>query len=184
MRTLQIGNIFLICCCISYLIFWSLGYRPGMESERTAPLTIVFFLITAVLGVSGIGETIVGLNILPKTTKTPISSTLLIAAGIVLYIGLCFITGKQFHRPVTTELLLITGWLILEACTINTLAASGEPAGHLIAITMLTLAAWIVSMVLYMLYYKMEPAKAYYAAMVPLIAIGISMTGSLFIISF
>ena len=101
-----------------------------------------------------------------------------------IYIGLCFITGKQFHRPVTTELLLITGWLILKACTINTLAASGEPAGHLIAISMLTLAAWIVSMVLYMLYYKMEPAKAYYAAMVPLIAIGISMTGSLFIISF
>lgn len=154
-----------------------------MEAERTAPLTIVFFLITAVLGVSGIGETIVGLNILPKTTKTPISSAFIVAAGIVLYIGLCFITGKQFHRPVTTELLLITGWLILEACTINTLAAFGEPSGHLIVISMLTLAAWIISMALYMLYYKMEPGKAYYVAMVPLIAIGISMAGSLFIIS-
>ena len=35
--------------------------------------------------------------------------------------------------------------------------------------------AFFVSMVLYVLYYRMEPMKAYYAAMVPLITEAISM---------
>ena len=35
--------------------------------------------------------------------------------------------------------------------------------------------AFVISMILYVLYYKMEPMKAYYAAMVPLITEAISM---------
>lgn len=36
-------------------------------------------------------------------------------------------------------------------------------------------AAFMISMILYVLYYRMEPMKAFYAAMVPLITEGISM---------
>ena len=102
---------------------------------------------------------------------------LICIAGVILYIFLLFLTGKLLGRPVTTELFLINGWLVLELCVINAAAGEGRAMSHIMIAIIIVAVLWAVSMVLYMLYYRMEPGPAFYAAMVPLIAIGGGMGG-------
>ncbi len=66
--------------------------------------------------------------------------------------------------------------MMLETCLINDLygAQIVSSSRYWVLIVVLVL-AFFVSMVLYVLYYRMEPMKAYYAAMVPLITEAISM---------
>ncbi len=70
----------------------------------------------------------------------------------------------------TTELFLIVGWTILEMVVADRLyAAEIIGGGAFWAACLVVLAAFAVSIVLYVAYYRMEEMKAFYAAMVPLI---------------
>lgn len=87
------------------------------------------------------------------------------------------ITKYGFDRFVTTELFLIVGWTMLEASILNRLAGSGILFGaKLICMIGVIAFAFVISMVLYVAYYRMEDMKAFYAAMVPLITEGVSMS--------
>ena len=46
------GNLLFAACCIVYLIWWSVAFRPGY----TAPMMLkgALFLVTAVLGIAGL----------------------------------------------------------------------------------------------------------------------------------
>ena len=76
----------------------------------------------------------------------------------------------------TTELFLITDWLILEMCLINTLyGAQILSISRFWNLFFVLMVAFVVSILLYILYYRMEAMKAYYAAMIPLMTEAISM---------
>ena len=47
--------------------------------------------------------------------------------------------------------------------------------GQFLCMCLVIAAAFIISMILYVAYYKMEEMKAFYAAMVPLVTEGLSM---------
>lgn len=175
MRTILTGQVILVFCCISYLAFWTMGYRPGTDVNRIGGLTGVLLAVTAVLGISGIAVTVTAFWKL--TGKPPVHMGWICLVGVIIYIFLLFLTGKILGRPVTTELFLINGWLVLELCVIDAAAGAGRPVGHIILAIIIVAVLWTVSMVLYMLYYNMEPVRAFYAAMVPLIAIGAGMGG-------
>lgn len=175
MRTILTGQVILISCCVSYLAFWILGYRPGTDVNRLGGLTGILLAVTSVLGISGIAVTIAAFQRL--TEKPPVHMAWICVGGVLLYIFLLLLTGKILGRPVTTELFLINGWLVLELCVIDAAAGAGKPAGHIISAIIIVASLWAVSMVLYMLYYNMEPVRAFYAAMIPLIAIGAGMGG-------
>lgn len=171
-----IGQILLIICCAFYLIFWSISYRPDVAVNRTGGVSGLFLLITAVCGLAGTALSLYGINTL-STVRTPkLSGAAIIAGGIVLYIVLLLITRFVFSRPVTTELVLITGWAMLEMSVINVLqAAEIFSDGKFSAACAVIAAAFAVSMILYVLYYRMEPMRAYYAAMVPLFTEAVAM---------
>lgn len=175
MRNILIGQVILIFCCISYLAFWTLGYRPGTDVNRVGGLTGVLLAVTAALGVGGIAVTIAAFQKLAE--KPPVHMAWICLCGVILYLFLLVLTGKILGRPVTTELFLINGWLVLELCVIDASAGTGRPASHIILAIIIVAALWAVSMILYMLYYNMEPVRAFYTAMVPLIAIGAGMGG-------
>jgi hypothetical protein len=102
---------------------------------------------------------------------------MIIIAGIIAYIALLLITKLIFHRVVTAELLLITAWTTLELSVINTLNAAGGLSDTRFCIMIaVILAAFIISMILYVAYYRMEEMKAFYAAMVPLVTEAAAMT--------
>ena len=95
---------------------------------------------------------------------------------IAAYIVLLIITRFVFHRIVTTELFLIVGWTMLEMTVINRLEAAGALQGNRFLIVCIVIAAaFMISIVLYVAYYRMEEMKAFYAAMVPLITEAASM---------
>ena len=182
MRKILTGQILLILCCFFYLVWWYRGYRPGSAAERVGGVNGVLFLITAALGLSGL---YLSLMSVPEITRPKISPVVIIIAGVLSYFLLLLITRYAFHRIVTSELFLIVGWTSLEISVANRLNAAGFLSeGEFAVICIVVAAAFLISMVLYVAYYRMEEMKAFYAAMVPLITEAASMavlTGMLLI---
>ena len=111
-----------------------------------------------------------------------ISNLWIMGGGIVAYLLLLAVTALAFHRQVTSELLLITAWAALELCVVNTLYRCGNlkpgAAGSLAA---LTLAATLVCLVCYVLYYRLSYAAGYFDGCVPLaLAIAVILAVNLY----
>ena len=99
-----------------------------------------------------------------------VTPTTIVILGIIAYVLLLLLTRFCFHRIVTSELLLIVVWTMLEVWAIDVLNAGGALSSTRFAVMGAIIAvAFIVSMVLYVAYYRMEEMKAFYAAMVPLV---------------
>ena len=167
MKRILIGQILLIICCLFYLVWWYRGYRPGVVVSRTGGVNGVLLFATAAFGVAGL---ICSLTQVRTTVAYKISPMLIVIGGIALYFALLVITCFVFQRVVTTELFLITGWLMLEMTVINRLYSAEilTDRGFLIMCAVIVL-AFVISIILYVAYYRMEEMKAFYAAMVPLV---------------
>lgn len=167
MNYILTGQMLLIMCCAVYLIWWYRGFRPNTNVSRVGGVNGLLLLVTAALGIAGL---IFSLMPVPALTETPVPAAIIVAAGAVGYFVLLLVTKVIFHRVVTSELFLITGWTVLEMTVLVRLRA-GEiigPAGVLVMCAVIA-AAFVISMILYVAYYKMEEMKAFYAAMVPLV---------------
>lgn len=173
MRRVLIGQVLLILCCIFYLIWWYRGYRPGFAVNRVGGINGILLLITAAFGVFGL---FFSLMRLPEIRDTKLDPVLIVVVGILSYFLLLLITRHVFHRIVTTELILIVGWTILEMTLINRLNGAGILSDRAFTLMCIVIvAAFLISMVLYVAYYRMEEMKAFYAAMIPLITEAASM---------
>ena len=173
MRHIITGQILLIVCCIFYMIWWYRGFRPNVEADRLGGINGILLLITAVLGVAGI---LFSLIPTPETAGTKYGQMYIIIGGIAAYIILMMVTKYAFNRIVTSELFLIVGWTILELSLLNRLDGSNLLSGTgLMVVYMSVVLAFIISMILYVAYYRMEDNAAFYSAMVPLITEAASM---------
>ena len=87
-----------------------------------------------------------------------------------------FGTKIFLHRIVTTELLLIVGWTMLEVAVANTACGYGilNGADVVLFLIIVTIAA-LSSLVLYLMYYNVKPATGYIFGMIPLITEAITM---------
>ena len=173
---MTIGQILLVVCCVFYLIWWSLSYRPNETVNRAGGLNGLLLLVTAVAGLAGVVMSLQGVIAVPEGTPAKLNGTYLAVGAVIAYDLLLILTNVIFHRQTTTELLLIVGWMVLELTVISSLNADGKLSDARFWIMIVVLAAaFLISMILYVLYYRMEPMKAFYAAMVPLITEGVSM---------
>lgn len=167
MKQVVTGQVLLILCCAVYLVWWYRGYRPGVTVSRVGGANGILLAVTALLGAAGI---IVSMLPLPVIRNNMIGQSVILIAGIVLYFLLLFVTRGVFHRIVTTELVLIVGWTTLEMALIDRLyAAEAITRGGFLTMCIVIAAAFLISMILYVAYYRMEEMKAFYAAMVPLV---------------
>ena len=166
MRRIIIGQILLIIGFLFYLIWWYRGFRPGTNVNRVKGINGLLLLITAAFCIGGIAATLT-VDIPAPLIVTP---TTIVILGIIAYVLLLLLTRFCFHRIVTSELMLIVVWTILEVWAIDVLNAGGALSSTRFAVMGAGIAvAFIVSMVLYVAYYRMEEMKAFYAAMVPLV---------------
>ena len=162
-----LGQIVLIFCCVFYLIWWYRGYRPGVTVSRVGGVNGLLLFITAALGVTGI---ILSLQPADAVREGFVSPQAVILSGIIACFVLLVITRFGFHRIVTTELVLITGWTMLEVEVTDRLYSAGIIGkGNFAAECVVIAAAFVISMILYVAYYRMEENRAFYAAMVPLV---------------
>ena len=173
MRKILAGQILLILCCAFYLIWWYRGYRPGVSADRIGGWNGVLLLITAALGVAGV---LCSLGQIAQKTAPRLDPYRIAVFGVAVYVVLLLITRFVFHRIVTTELILIVGWTVLELTVINRLLAAEQlsEAGFTVMCAVIA-AAFAISIILYVAYYRMDEMKAFYAAMVPLVTEGVSM---------
>ena len=151
-----------------YLIWWYRGFRPGITVNRIGGVNGVLLLVTAVLGLAGIALSLMPITETEARLRT--SAAFIIFGGIIVYVILLLVTKYAFHRIVTSELLLIVVWTMLETAVVNWLNSGGYLTGyHLAFMVIVLMAAFVISIVLYVAYYRMEEMKAFYAAMFPLV---------------
>ncbi len=173
MKHFYLGNILLILCCIFYLAWWLIAFKPagavqGMKSgwllvpAAAAGIGAIASIIKGVSGTDG------ALLLLPTKRVALI--------GLAAYVILLIFTYLLMKRPVTTELLLIVGWAVLAILEISALYAHhvyGQAAAWGFIAAVMALAA--LSLVCYLLYYKLDAVAGYYDGIIPLAVIGIVM---------
>lgn len=170
------GQAALIICCVFYMIWWFLCYKPGTSVNRIGSWRGLLLLVTAACGFAGAFLILTSLGNLPLSQPNRFSGTAVILGGIITYAALACITHFVWKRPVTTELVLIVGWAMLEVSLCGSLNSAGIFNDHRLTAAVIIIAiAFLISMILYVLYYRMEEMQAYYLAVVPLITEAVSM---------
>ena len=181
MKTIITGQILLILCCTVYLIWWYRGFRPGIYVSRAGGVNGALLLITMVLGFAGV---VFSLMPAEKIREPLVSQVMIVICGIAAYFILLVVTKVFFNRIVTTELFLIVGWTMLETIVADRLYAIGSLGGKSFsAIIVIIAAAFLIGIVLYVAYYRMEEMRAFYAAMVPLVVDAIAMSAMIGIVA-
>lgn len=168
MNRLTLGQCLLILCCVFYLIWWYRGFRPGITVNRVGGMNGLLLSVTAILGLAGV--TLSLLSISEPGYKLHFSPAFIIFCGVSTYLLLLMVTKYALQRIVTSELLLIVVWTMLEAAVVNWLNAGGYLTGsRLVIMVVVLILAFVISIILYVAYYRMEEMKAFYAAMMPLV---------------
>ena len=169
---IAMGQALLALCCVLYIVWWGACYRPGSEFAPASGWHGIMLFIMMIAGLGGVYLSADGVHSLPAG---PIGKCEIVAAALGSYIVLLLFTKLSLHRPVTAELLLIVAWAGMESAVILALYSSGAISHTLlIALAVLLLAGGIVSLILYVMYYHLEPMTGYYAGMVPLAIDGLS----------
>ena len=167
------GNILIIVCCGFYLTWWLLAFRPSGVSDG---MKTGWLLIPAVLaGLAGVFLTLRGMHA-DAQVKHLIPGGVVLWGGLAAFLILLAVTVLLFKRPVTTELFLIVGWCVLALSEINALFGSGL-FSHRIAIGFLVLvfSATVISLVCYIVYYRLNDLAGYIVGMVPLLLAALVM---------
>ena len=174
MKQFLTGNILLIFCCLFYLAWWLIAFRPegavkGIKSG--------WLLIPAAL--CGLAAVIIICRSISGTAKESrlIPVLLIFIIGVIVYFVLLAGTWLVMKRQVTTELFLIVGWAALACAEISALFACGSysKTAAVIFITVIIIMA-AVSMVCYLLYYNLNSVKGYIDGIIPL-AVVAAVTG-------
>lgn len=169
------SNILLIICCAFYLAWWILAFKPvgaikGMAAGWLLIPAFIAGLAAVVLAVKGVLSASAGAALFP--------SGLLLWGGIAGYLILLAVTRLFFQRQVTTELLLIVGWTVLALAEINKLYGVGcFSHGLAVIFVAVTVAAALISLVCYVLYYRLGDHAGYFDGMIPLFMAALVMAG-------
>lgn len=173
-RQLFLCNLLLVICCIFYLLWWVLAFRPEnpIKGMKTGWLLIPAFA-------AGITAAVFAARGFRAAADRPglIPSGRILWCGFAAYVLLLIVTRFLLHRPVTTELLLIVGWTMLTLGEINALFCFGtlcRKTAVFFAVLMITSA--IVSLVCYVLYYQLPAKAGFLAGIVPLVAAALMMS--------
>ena len=117
------GNLLFIVCCAFYLAWWLLAFRPAgaVRGMKTGWLLLPAFAA----GLAAVLFTLKGIFSAPAQTAL-FPGGVLAWGGVAAYLALLAATRLLFHRPATTELLLIVGWAVLALAEISALYGAGR----------------------------------------------------------
>lgn len=165
-RQLLYGDLWLICCCVFYLAWWFLAFRPTnpIHGFKTGWLLIP----AAIAGVLCI-VTLIRAGARAAVAQELFSSRALLLAGVVAYVVLLLITTLGFSRPVTSELFLIVGWAVLALYEVNKLfGVQLFTHPQAVGFIVLILVVLLICMVCYTLYYRLDALPRYIIGAIPL----------------
>ncbi len=170
-RQMLTGNLMLIVCCIFYLAWWLIAFKPvgAIHGFKSGWLLIP----AALFGLGAVVQIVRGSSV-SDGVLFPRSAVVIV--GVMAYVVLLAATAIFLKRQVTTELLLIVGWTMLMFLELNTLYALGEfsKTATIIFLIILVIAA-VVNLVCYLLYYNLDSTKGYIDGMIPLLLTAVTM---------
>ncbi len=174
-KRLFLCNLLLVLCCAFYLAWWLLASRPvnPLKGMQTG-----WLLLPAVAaGIAGLAFAASGLRAAGDNPGL-IPSGWVLWGGAAAYVLALLITGFLLHRPVTTELFLIVGWAMLALAEASALFGCGALGrGAAMAFVVLIAVGAAVSMVCYVLYYKLPAQAGFIDGIVPLATAALIMAG-------
>jgi hypothetical protein len=155
------GNLLLLFCVLFYFAWWVVSYRQNSSGG---------FYITAafITGVAAIALMSDGINSLSQDSKGFSVSSILLG-GAALFLVLLLVTAVAFHRAVTSELIIIHIWAVLELSAVAVLYGTGRfGAGRAATLAALAGIAVAVSLICYVLHYRLDETASYWSGMVTL----------------
>lgn len=171
---LQGGHGLMALCAVLYLVWWVVFFRPGAGKVQ-GPLYWFgagCLVVAAIAGIAGAVFIVLGASEL--ATGTGPSGWWFVLGAIAAYLLLAWGTTHFWNRPITTELLLFVAWGALElyaACTLEAGGVLGLAAtGWLVAII---LGVFALSLICYVLYYRLAAVPSFVDGALPLGTIGI-----------
>ncbi len=172
-RQMLIGNLLLIGCCVFYLIWWFVAFKP--EGAVTGAKSGWLLIPAFILGILAIVQIVRGgcLSELPKVLMPRMA---VVICGVAAYVILLIVSRITLKRPVTTELLLIVGWAVLAFLEVNALYGLDQfTKAAAIVFLVLIVAAAAIGIVCYLLYYGLDVRAGYIDGMVPLLLVAVMM---------
>lgn len=171
---LQGGHGLMALCAVLYLVWWVVFFRPGAGKVQ-GPLYWFGAGCLVVAAIAGIaGAVFIALGASGLATGTGPSGWWFVLGAIAAYILLAWATTHFWNRPITTELLLFVAWGALElyaACALEAGGVLGLAAtGWLAAII---LGVFSLSLICYVLYYRLAAVPSFVDGALPLGTIGI-----------
>lgn len=165
-----IGEVLLVCCSVSYLLWWTVTFKPSARTSYGGGL----FLGGAVLAGLG-GIVVLGLGVGALLTKASVPGLVTTVVGGVLVGALSIaLTSRVAHRPLTTELPLIMVWGTAQVAAGVMLRTSGALSVAAVSAWMVVTAmATLVGLACYLVFYRLDPLSAYRVGMVPLAVDGL-----------
>ena len=118
------GQKTLILCCLCYLAWWYVAFRPGADNHTLTGKKEVLFALTALTGLSGVFISAVGIHILPESNFCTVKD--IFRAAAIGYAVLAVITCGLYRRPLTAELAIIVAWSGFELAAVNALTLGGN----------------------------------------------------------
>ncbi len=172
-RKILTGNILMILCCIFYLAWWLLAFKPtgAIKGMKSGWLLMPAFIF----GVASVYQIAGGSGSVDNQLKL-FSGNAVIIGGVVAYLILFAGTAVLLKRQVTTELFLIVGWTALMFLELNALYGMGHYTRSVtILLLVITVVAAAVSLICYLLYYNLDKVKGYVDGMIPLLLVAVMM---------
>ena len=166
-KVLLTGNWTMALCGVFYLAWWVVVFRP--PKPRNSLVGWALLALAFLAGIAGfylMGRTLV--EPLPDA-RPGVPGRWIALAGAVAYAVLLAGTTLIFHRQVTSELLIIVAWTVLELCTVSFLyRCGGLPDTAAWTLAGIVLAAAVASLICYLLYYRLPYTPGFIAGCIPL----------------
>ncbi len=164
---LFIGNLLLLFCTLFYLAWWVVSYRPG--SSGISASSGFYLTVAFITGIAAIVLMSYSINSLSPDSDSLSVKYIAISVGVLFFIMLA-ITSIIFHRRMTSELMLIHVWTALELSAVITLYGIRRfGVGRTAILSILIGIAYIVGLICYVLYYRLNDTASYWNGMIPLI---------------
>ncbi|MBN2534553.1 MAG: hypothetical protein JXB88_16840 [Spirochaetales bacterium] len=167
------GEFLLLFCSLFYLAWWVVSFRPGSSGGPAGTFCIVAAFIT---GIAALALMSFSIHSLSQNSKG-LPVWFILVGGAALFIVLLPVSSIVFHRQVTSELIIIHIWAILELSAIAVLHGTGRfGTGRTATLAALAGIATVVGLICYMLYYRLDKTASYRSGMIPLAADALVMT--------
>ncbi|MBQ9347781.1 MAG: hypothetical protein IJT94_10690 [Oscillibacter sp.] len=168
LKSLIHGNWLMGLCGGFYLAWWLTAFRP--PKPRSTPVCTILLTLAFLAGIAGFYFCARTLATPPVNMLPGIRNLHITLGGAAAYVILLAVSVLVFHRMVTSELLIITAWAVLELCVVNTLyRCENLVSGTAVRLSVWILAAALVSLVCYLLYYRLPYTAGYIDGCIPLV---------------